>query len=160
MALSLEPVARRERVWSTATVLARLALAAGFLSAVADRFGWWGPPHTASVSWGDFAAYTAYTHRLAPYLPGGLVDAAAWAATAAELVLGLTLLAGFLVRWSAGAAAALLLVFALSMALFLSWEAPLSASVFAAAAAALLLGLSPVRTFAFSFDRLCERTSS
>ncbi|MFI5614408.1 hypothetical protein [Amycolatopsis sp. NPDC051903] len=69
-------------------------------------------------------------------------------------MLGLTLLAGVLLRWSAWAAAALLLVFALSMAMFLSWEAPLSASVFAAAAAALLLALSPVRTFAFSIDRL------
>ncbi|MFI5614407.1 hypothetical protein [Amycolatopsis sp. NPDC051903] len=31
---------KQERVWSIATVLTRLALAAGFLSAVADRFGW------------------------------------------------------------------------------------------------------------------------
>ncbi|MET7995724.1 hypothetical protein ABZU76_33010 [Amycolatopsis sp. NPDC005232] len=38
-ALSPNSIARAERVWSAATVLARLALAAGFLSAVADRFG-------------------------------------------------------------------------------------------------------------------------
>lgn len=29
-----------------ATLFARLALAAGFLSAVADRFGYWGKPGT------------------------------------------------------------------------------------------------------------------
>ncbi|MEV6900015.1 hypothetical protein [Amycolatopsis sp. NPDC051372] len=156
-ALSPNSIARRERVWSAATVLARLALAAGFLSAVADRFGGWGPPHTGQVGWGDFAAYTAYTHSLSPYVPDGLSGAAAWGATAAESVLGLTLLAGVLVRWSAWAATALLAVFGVSMGLFLGWEAPLSASVFAAAAATLLLALSPVDTFAVSFDRLFQR---
>jgi uncharacterized membrane protein YphA (DoxX/SURF4 family) len=153
MNLSLEAVAQRERVWSAVTVFARLALAAGFLSAVADRFGLWGPPGSGTVGWGNFAAYTAYTHSLSPYVPDGLQDAAAWAATAAESVLGLTLLAGVLVRWSAVAAAALLLGFALSMGLFLGWEAPLSNSVFAAAAAALLLALAPVDTFALSIDK-------
>ncbi|WP_063758697.1 DoxX family membrane protein [Kibdelosporangium aridum] len=153
----VQAVAQRERVWSVATVFARLALAAGFLSAVADRFGWWGPPNTASVGWGDFSAYTAYTHTLSPYVPDGLQDAAAWAATTAESVLGLTLLAGVLVRWSAWAAAALLSGFALSMGLFLDWEAPLSSSVFAAAAAALLLALAPVDTFALSVDRIFDR---
>jgi uncharacterized membrane protein YphA (DoxX/SURF4 family) len=153
-------IAQRERVWSVVTVLARLALAAGFLSAVADRFGWWGPPHTGQVGWGDFAAYTAYAHSLSPYLPDGLQGAAAWAATAAESVLGLTLLAGILVRWSALAATALLLGFGMSMALFLGWEAPLSYSVFAAAAAALMLAIAPVDTFALSVDRLVGRTST
>lgn len=155
--LSLKAVAQWERVWSVATVFARLALAAGFLSAVADRFGLWGPPHTGQVGWGDFAAYTAYTHQLSPYLPDGLQDAAAWGATAAESLLGLALLAGVLVRWSAWAAAALLLGFALSMGLFLGWEAPLSNSVPAAAAAALLLALAPVDTFALSVDRILGR---
>ncbi|MET7990836.1 hypothetical protein ABZU76_07985 [Amycolatopsis sp. NPDC005232] len=157
MAFSPKSIAQREPVWSTATVLVRLVLAAGFLSAVADRFGWWGPPHTGAVAWGNFAAYTAYTQTLTPYLTGALLDAAAWAATVAELVLGLMLLAGVLLRWTAWAASAVLLVFGLSMALFLGWEAPLSASVFAAAAAALLLALSPVSSFAFSFDRLFDR---
>ncbi|MEV6283925.1 hypothetical protein [Kribbella sp. NPDC051770] len=75
-ALSLKAVVRREWVWSAATVLARVALAAGFL-AVADRFGWWGPIGTGAVGWGDFAAYTAYAHTLSPYVPDGLHGAAA-----------------------------------------------------------------------------------
>jgi len=155
--LSLLAIAWQERVWSVATVFARLALAAGFLSAVADRFGWWGPPHTGQVGWGDFAAYTAYAHTLSPYMPDGLQGAAAWAGTAAESVLGLTLLAGVLVRWSALAATALLLGFGLSMGLFLGPEAPLSYSVFGAASAALLLVLAPVDTFALSIDRIFGR---
>ena len=155
--LSPTAVAQREGVWSVATVVARLALAAGFLSAVADRFGWLGPPHTGQVGWGDFAAYTAYAHTLSPYMPDGLQGAAAWAATTAESLLGLALLAGVLVRWSALAAMALLLGFGLSMALFLGPEAPLSYSVFAAAAAAQMLALAPVDTFALSVDRISTR---
>ncbi|MEV0066240.1 MULTISPECIES: hypothetical protein [unclassified Amycolatopsis] len=155
----VETIAVPLRAWPVATVFARLALAAGFLSAVADRFGLWGALHTGNVAWGGFAAFTAYTHQLVPYLPDGLAGVAAWAATVAELTLGLTLLAGVAVRWSAWAATALQLVFALSMMVFLGWEAPLSASVFSACAAALLLALAPVRTFAFSLDRLFATTS-
>ncbi|WP_405059237.1 cupin domain-containing protein [Kribbella sp. NBC_01505] len=156
----LKAVTQNQRVWSVATVFARLALAAGFLSAVADRFGIWGPPNTGVVGWGNFAAYVAYTHSLSPYVPSGLHDAAAWTATAAESVLGLALLTGVLVRWSAWAATGLLLGFGTSMGLFLGWEAPLSASVFAAASAALLLALAPVDTFALSIDQVFERMRS
>jgi len=31
------------------------------LSAVADRFGLWGPPRAANVSWGDWPHFVAYT---------------------------------------------------------------------------------------------------
>ncbi|MEV6237485.1 hypothetical protein [Lentzea sp. NPDC051838] len=148
--------AQRERAWSVATVFVRLALAAGFLSAVADRLGWWGPLGTGQVGWGDFAAYTAYAHSLSPYVPDGLQSAAAWVATVAESVLGLTLLAGVLVRWSALASTALLLGFGLSMGLFLGPEAPLSYSVFAAAAAAFVLAIAPVDSFALSVDGLAS----
>lgn len=154
---SLNAIARMERVWSAATVIARLVLVAGFLSSVADRFGWWGAPHTGQVGWGNFTAYTVYTHGLTPYLPNGLGGATAWAATIAESVLSLMLLAGILVRLAAWGAAAMQLVYALSMGMFLGWEAPLSASVFAAAAAALLLALAPANTFALSVDRMLSR---
>ena len=35
----------------------RVALAATFLSAVADRFGLWGPPGTPGVAWGSIEQY-------------------------------------------------------------------------------------------------------
>ncbi|WP_211241083.1 hypothetical protein [Pseudonocardia spinosispora] len=155
--LSLKAAAQRARVWSAVTVFARLALAAGFLSAVADRFGLWGPPGTGSVGWGDFATYTAYAHSLSPYIPDGLQGATAWAATIAESTIGLALLAGVLVRWSALAATGLLLGFAMSMGLFLGWTAPFSYSVFAAAAASLLVAIAPVNTFALSVDQIFSR---
>src|SRR5262245_30933127 len=47
----------------------RIALGAGFLSAVADRFGLWGAPGQKNVAWGDFAHFTAYTARVNSFLP-------------------------------------------------------------------------------------------
>lgn len=56
-------------------------------------------------------------------------------------------------------ATALQWVFVLSMALVLGSEAPLSAPVCSSCAVALLLPLAPVRTFAFSLDRLFATAS-
>ena len=54
--------------------LLRVALAFSFLSAVADRFGLWGPFGVAGVAWGDFERFTAYTARLLWFLPPSLVS--------------------------------------------------------------------------------------
>src|SRR5205823_11239866 len=50
-----------KRLSNAAPVAMRMALAAGFLSAVADRFGLWGPIGTPGVSWGGFARFLDYT---------------------------------------------------------------------------------------------------
>ncbi|MGA5543581.1 DoxX family membrane protein [Mycobacterium sp. NPDC051198] len=126
-----------------AIVFARLALATAFLSAVADRFGLWGPPGTPNVFWGSFESFTAYVDVLAPYLPGVLVDIVAWGATIVEIVLAVGLLLGVALRWTAFASAATLLIFGVSMFVFAGFETPFSASVFTAAAAALLVGAAP-----------------
>ncbi|MGV0742041.1 hypothetical protein [Mycolicibacterium sp. XJ870] len=152
-----KPFVDTRRLWPVATVFARVALATGFLSAVADRFGFWGAAGTGNVSWGGFDAFLEYLNDLAPYLSGSLVDVAGWAATAVELILGLTLLLGVALRWSAVASAVLLTIFGVSMFVFSGFEAPLSASVFSAAAAALLLSQSPERGYVLSLDRLCAR---
>ncbi|HJS73845.1 MAG TPA: MauE/DoxX family redox-associated membrane protein, partial [Vicinamibacteria bacterium] len=98
-----------------ATLFARLALAAGFLSAVADRFGVWGPPGAAGVAWGDFGSFTAYAATINPWSPPALVPALAWIATLAEIALSLLLLAGYRTRWAALGSGVLLLLFALGM---------------------------------------------
>ncbi|MGV9803080.1 DoxX family protein [Mycobacterium sp. NPDC003449] len=144
----------RRHVWWAATVFARAALAAAFLSAVADRFGLWGAAGTGNVAWGNFDAFTRYLHSLAPYLPSGSLGVAAWGATAVEIVLGVALLLGVALRWAALASAATLIVFAMSMFFFSGFETPLSASVFSAAAAALLLALCPLGSDVLSIDHL------
>ncbi|MEV0672645.1 hypothetical protein [Mycobacterium sp. NPDC050441] len=137
-----------------ATVFARLALAAAFLSAVADRFGLWGPPGTPNVGWGNFESFTAYVGVLAPYLSGVWLDLTVWLATIAEIILAVGLLLGVALRWVSFASAATLIVFGLSMFFFAGFETPFSASVFTAAAAALLLGLAPDVSHVLRLDRL------
>ncbi|MGK5545967.1 hypothetical protein ACSNOH_14705 [Streptomyces sp. URMC 127] len=143
--------------WRTITVVARLALAAGFLSAVADRLGLWGRYGTGRVAWGTFDAFMAYTGTLTPYLSGGGLRTAAVAATVAETLLGLALLCGVALRWTAWLSAAMLCVFGLSMALFLGPEAPLTFSVFSALAASALLAMAPREAMVLTIDRYVTR---
>src|SRR4051812_49924583 len=67
-----------KRLSNAAPVAMRMALAAGFLSAVADRFGLWGPIGTSGVSWGGFAKFLDYTATLLPFLSTTLVAVAGW----------------------------------------------------------------------------------
>src|SRR6516162_694502 len=90
-------MSNRVRSTSLAAVFLRLALAAPFLSAVADRFGLWGPAGTPGVAWGGFDPFLA-TGKLLWYLPAGLVPAAGWVATVLEATLAVGLLAGVRLR--------------------------------------------------------------
>lgn len=67
--------------------LLRAALAVSFLSAVADRFGFWGAPGQPQVVWGAWQPFVDYTGVLLFYLPPTLVTASATLATVAEVVL-------------------------------------------------------------------------
>lgn len=127
------------RIQRIASWAARIALAAGFLSAVADRFGLWGAPGAPNVAWGDWRHFLDAVASLNGYAPKVLVPALAVIATAAECALGILLLIGYRLRWTALAATALLTAFATAMLFSLGVKAPLDYSVFAAAAAALLL---------------------
>ncbi len=118
---------------------ARIALATAFASAVADRFGLWGPPGTAGVTWGTVEQYNAYIATLNWFLPASLIGIAGWTATIVEIALAIALLVGWQLRWAALLSAGLLVVFGLTMAMALGPKEPLSYSVFTAASAAFLL---------------------
>jgi putative oxidoreductase len=120
----------------------RIALAAGFLSAVADRFGLWGPAGAANVAWGAWQPFVNYVAKLNWFAPQASIPLLAWASTVAEVVLGIGLLIGWQLRWFALAAGLLLLSFAITMTLALGVKAPLDFSVFAAAGGAFLLAAS------------------
>jgi uncharacterized membrane protein YphA (DoxX/SURF4 family) len=128
---------------SVAYVFARAALGLGFLSAVADRFGLWGPAGATNVAWGNFDSFLQYTAKLNPFLPAALMPALGWAVTVAETAVGLLLVAGVYVRGAAAAAFVLLSGFALGMTVGTGLKTAFDASVPAAAAAALLLCLWP-----------------
>jgi len=120
----------------------RVALAAGFLSAVADRFGLWGPAGAANVAWGAWQPFVDYVAKLNWFAPSASTPILAWTSTVAEVVLAIGLLIGWQLRWFALAAGLLLLSFAITMTLALGVKAPLDFSVFAAAAGAFLLAAS------------------
>lgn len=113
---------------------ARLALAAAFLSAVASRLGLW-------RNGNDFAAFERYTAEVNSFMPPWSIPFLARAATVAETTLGLALLAGVAVRWTALGAAVLLAAFGTAMAISFGPKEPLDYSVFSASAAAVLLAL-------------------
>jgi len=116
---------------------ARIALGVAFLSAVADRFGLWGK----YGGWGNFANFTKYTAEVNSFMPAVIIPFLAWTATIAELSLGILLILGLWTRWVAFGAAALLFLFAISMAISFGLKSPLDYSVFSASAGALLLAL-------------------
>jgi uncharacterized membrane protein YphA (DoxX/SURF4 family) len=117
-----------------AIAYARLALGAAFLSAVAARFGLWFDrgPH-------PFAAFIAYTGEVNSFLPPVTYPFLAVVATAAELTIGILLIAGVRLRWTALAAAILLAMFGSAMTISGGIKSALDASVFSASAAAFLL---------------------
>jgi putative oxidoreductase len=117
----------------------RIALALAFLSAVADRFGFWGPPGAPGVAWGSIANYEAYVAKLNWFVPPAVVPVLGWTATAAEVLIAIGLIIGWQLRWFALAAALLLTTFATAMAAALGPKAPLDYSVLSGASAAFLL---------------------
>ncbi|MGE5109219.1 MAG: DoxX family protein [Acidobacteriaceae bacterium] len=121
------------------TVYLRVALGIDFLSAVADRFGLWGPPGTPSVSWGNFHNFLAYTAKLNPWFPASWIPTIGWTATLCEACFGLALLLGYRTRMTAVLSGLLTMGFAFGMVIGVGIHAPLNYSVFAISAGAFLL---------------------
>jgi len=86
------------RLIQFAIIFLRIALAAGFLTAVSDRFGLWGPPGTTNVAWGDFGHFLACAAKLNPELPPSWIPAVSWTVTLAETTFAITLILGFRIR--------------------------------------------------------------
>jgi putative oxidoreductase len=117
---------------------ARLALGAAFLSGIADRFGWY---TGRNVGYGNFAGFMDYTAKVNSFMPAFTIPFLAWAATAAELSLGILLILGLWPRWVALASALLLVLFGTAMAISFGIKSPMDYSVFSASAGAVLLAL-------------------
>ena len=145
------------RLRGLTSLFLRLALGLSFLSALADRFGLWGPFGRPNVSWGTFARFVMYTGKLNWFLPEGLIPALAIIATCAEGLLGLCLVIGWHTRTAALLSGILLTLFGVTMAVALGVKAPLDFSVFSAAGGALLL--ATCTEFPVSADQLRQGTN-
>lgn len=116
----------------------RLAISIGFLSAVADRFGWWN--EHVSV-WGNWNNFLAYTQLINPWFPESLIPAVGIIATIVELIFSFFLLVGFKTELVAKLSGIVLLLFALSMTFSIGIKGTLDYAVFSASAAAFALSL-------------------
>ena len=80
-----------------------------------------------------------YTAKVNSFMPPSTIPFLAWAATAAELFFGTTLILGIWRVWVALGSAVLLILFGTAMAISFGIKSPLDYSVFSAASAALLV---------------------
>ncbi|MDO6429029.1 DoxX family membrane protein [Flavitalea sp. BT771] len=131
------------------TFLLRIALASGFLSAVASRLGLWGKK---SSGWHNFLDYTAEVNS---FIPKAFIPAIAVISTFLEISLGILLLIGFKIRYAAYSAALLTLLFAFSMTYSFGIKEPLDYSVFAFSAGAFVLASMP--HYQWSVDQLLSK---
>lgn len=138
------------------TVFLRLGLAAGFLSAVADRLGIWGPYGRPNVAWGDMEHFVRYAAKLNPWFPSAVIPAVGWASTIAEIALAVLLLIGLQTRWAARLSGWLLLAFALGMTFGTGAKTAFDASVFAASGGAFMLATA--HRYAWSLDEAIKGT--
>ena len=129
----------------------RLAIAVTMLSAVADRFGFWGE----NSAWGNWENFEKYTRQLTFFLPEILSTFSAYTATFLEIILPLMLIFGFKTKIAAYGTGFLLLIFALSMTIALGIKAPLDYSVWVGSAAAFLLATQ--KEFSLTIDNLTQK---
>lgn len=126
------------------TALLRISLGVAFLSALADRMGFWGPPESALTAWGNWENFVAYTGTLTFGASGIIVEALGFVATILELGLGLFLIVGYKIKYVGVLSGILLLLFALGMALNTNIKYVFDYSVFSACFGAFLLAYLPV----------------
>ena len=151
-------IVRDSKFASYATLLLRIGLGVGFLSAVADRFGLWGAFGQPNVEWGNFSRFLEYTHTLNWYVPARMIPPMGVIATGAELLFGVLLLVGWHTRVAALLSGVLLVTFGVAMTLALGVKAPLNFAVFTGIGGALLL--ANCESFPFSLDELLSRRTA
>lgn len=133
-------------------LLLRLALGIAFLSAVADRLGFWGSPESALTAWGNWDNFLSYTSTLTFGASGMFLKILAVLATVLEAVFGILLILGYKTKQTALLSGFLLLSFGICMALNTHFKYALDYSVFTAAFAAFLLSVQG--KIKWSLDRL------
>lgn len=130
----------------------RLSISIAFLSAVADRFGFWSKEASA---WGNWDGFLKYTRLINPWVPDSLIPTLAVIATGAEILFALFLLVGFKTELVGKLSGLLLLLFALSMTFSTGIKGVLDYSVLSASAGAFAISL--IREKYLELDNLLSK---
>ena len=138
----------------TIKLFLRLAISTGFLSAVADRFGWW---NKEIAVWGNWNNFLEYTQLINPWIPNSLIPTLGIVVTAAEIIFAVFLIMGFKTELFAKLSGILLLLFALSMTFSIGIKGTFDYSVYSASAAAFALGLMKEKYL--ELDTIISRTN-
>lgn len=132
-------------------LLLRIALGVGFLSAVADRFGFWGSPGEPAVAWGNWENFILYTGKLNFGASTSIANVLGIIGTTLEIAFGILLILGFKIKYVAFFSGILLLAFALEMSINTHLKLALDASVFSASFGAFLLSIQPVGKWSIDY---------
>ncbi|MEB2774327.1 DoxX family protein [Algoriphagus sp. D3-2-R+10] len=133
----------------------RIAVATAFLSAVADRLGFWGEPGSANASWGNWEHFLVYSNKLNFFVPPEVGGLLAIIATALEILFALLLLIGYKTKFISFASGILLVLFAVTMTLAFGIKSTFAYSVWIGASACFLLGT--VNQYAYSLDNYLKK---
>ena len=129
----------------------RIAISVTMLSAVADRFGFWGDNST----WGNWRNFEIYTRKLTFFLPETFSIVSAYIATSLEILFPVMLFVGYKTKIAAYGSGALLFIFAVSMTVALGAKAPLDYSVWIGSAGAFLLAVQ--QEYQYSIDYMIRK---
>lgn len=132
----------------------RIAIAVGFLSAVADRFGFWAKEVSA---WGNWDSFLEYTQLINPILPESLISPIGITATVAEIAFALLLVIGFKTELVARLSGFLILIFAVTMMTSIGIKSVFDYSVLSASAGAF--ALSTMKEKFLELDLLFNKTN-
>ncbi|CAM3657131.1 DoxX family membrane protein [Elizabethkingia occulta] len=129
----------------------RITLSVTMLSAVADRFGFWGNNST----WGNWGNFEIYTRKLTFFLSETLSVVSAYIATSLEILFSGMLIIGYKIRIASYGSGMLLLIFALSMTIAFGVKAPLDYSVWVGCAGTFLLAVQ--KKYPYSIDHMFKK---
>lgn len=114
----------------------RYTLALGFLSAVADRFGFW---YAEVAVWGNWNSFIEYTKVLNPWFPTFLIPFIGGFVTLLEVCIAIAFIIRFKIKQTALISGGVLLCFAVAMILTTGLKGVLDYGVLPLAFASFLL---------------------
>lgn len=133
----------------------RVAVATAFLSAVADRLGYWGAPGSPNASWGNWENFLSYSNQLNFFVSHQIGEILAITATVLEVLFGFLLLLGYKTKIISFSSGILLMLFGLGMTMAFGIKSTFNYSVWIGVGACFLL--ATVNTYNYSIDNYLQK---